>query len=1105
MLFRAVRCLRFPLTLLILLTAAGLAQAQPLAHLVRDLNTSDAHSLGQNYQPTPATIGTTLFFTADDGGSGDELWKLDTLTGATALVKDICPGPCSSSPLWLTVLGNLVIFRATDGPHGVELWRSDGTADGTFLLKDVNPGGDGGYAGPWIDAVGGKVLFSGPDPILGAGLWSTDGTREGTQLVARVGPTSTEIDPLAVAGGRLLFAADDGVHGQEPWISDGTAAGTHLIRDLDPGSGSAFSFPRARKFAAGLPDGSFVFAASDGTLGAELWRTDGTEAGTVLVKDLNPGAADSSPEGFVLLGGKVYFIAGSALWATDGTPAGTLYISATDGPSYSPPEFMTRVGSRIYFTSGDNTLWTSDGTAGGTLSLNVGGVLAIGSLGSSAMVLTARRPFDPFLLLWKTDGTQAGTVQVKNLGQAPCSYYSFPPAEAGGELYFYTCLSGGGDFFWKSDGTQAGTTQVQAPVRTSSFRFFYSGSTEDFLTPLGGGLYFSANDGVSGLRAWHTDGSVAGTQAVTSSAYGLFPPISLGSSLIYVTGGVWRMDADGSVEELVSQAADYPVRRAGNQVFFPVYTPGGSFGGSYDTWKTDGTAAGTAVIPGTNHPFAPDFLGAAGSVLLYEKNTSELWRTDGTGAGTFLLQSNRPAFDSATVGNDVYFSSWDADGYWMLWKTDGTGAGTVAVRTFPEVLPYQNGSGFDFLTPAGNRLFFTFTDPTYGQELWVSDGSEAGTYRVKDILPGAGSSGIRALFPLGSRVFFAANDGVHGIELWVSDGTDAGTHIVKDILPGSPSSGVSPGVIVGSRLFFTADDGTHGIEPWTSDGTDAGTHMVKDILPGADSSLPMALAPVGNHVVLTASDGIHGAETWVSDGTDAGTFMLQDIAPGVASAGPASYTIGSSSVYFVADDGTTGAELWTAPRAALEPTFTDVHSTYWAWRSVEAVATAGITLGCGQGLFCPERTLTRAEMGVFLGRGLHGAAFVPPPATGTRFTDVPASYWAANWIEQIATDGITQGCAASPARFCPAAQVARAEMAIFLLRARHGAAYTPPPATGTRFTDVPANFWAAAWIEQLAAEGITNGCDTNLYCPNKTVGRAEMAVFLTRAFNLPLP
>ena len=584
---------------------------------------------------------------------------------------------------------------------------------------------------------------SGRDPILGVGLWSTDGTRAGTQLVALVGPVSGEIDPLAVAGGRLLFANDDGVHGQEPWISDGTAAGTHLIRDLNPGSGSAFSYPRPRKFAAGLPDGSFVFAASDGTLGVELWRTDGTDAGTVLVTDLFPGADGSSPEGFVLLGGKVYFIAGSALWATDGTPAGTLYVSAADSLSYLLPEPMTRVGGRLYFSSGYDKLWTSDGTAAGTRSLNVDNVLAIGSLGSSAMVLTGHSSLDP-LRLWKTDGTLAGTVQVKGLGQNPCYNYTFPPAEAGGELYFYRCLSAGGDFFWKSDGTQAGTTQVQAPVRTSSFRFPYTGQTIDFLAPLGGGLYFSANDWVSGLRVWHTDGSAADTQPVTSSAYGIVPPIALGNSLFYSGDGAWRMDADGSVEQLASQAADFPVQRAGNESFFR------STAAPLRHLEDRRNGHRNGRRPRHQPPLPPGFHGIGGLRAHLQKNASELWRTDGTGAGTFLLQSSRPAFDSATVGNDVYFSSWDADGYWMLWKTDGTGAGTVAVRTFPEVLPHQNGSGFDFLTPAGSRLFFTFTDPTYGQELWVSDGSEPAPTGSRTSCRGPGPQASERSFPWGT-------------------------------------------------------------------------------------------------------------------------------------------------------------------------------------------------------------------------------------------------------------------------------------------------------------------------------------------------------------------
>jgi hypothetical protein len=185
--------------------------------------------------------------------------------------------------------------------------------------------------------------------------------------------------------------------------------------------------------------------------------------------------------------------------------------------------------------------------------------------------------------------------------------------------------------------------------------------------------------------------------------------------------------------------------------------------------------------------------------------------------------------------------------------------------------------------------------------------------------------------------------------------------------------------------------------------------------------------------------------------------------------------------------------------------FADVTRAHWAWSQVEALATAGITLGCAPGIYCSGSLVPRAEMAVFLGRAIHGGSFVPPPATGTRFQDVPAGHWAAAWIEQIATDGVTQGCSATPPLFCIGSQVTRAEMAIFLLRAKHGGSYTPPPATGTRFTDVPASHWAAAWIEQLAAEGITQGCAVNSYCPGSLVSRAEMAVFLTRTFGLAVP
>jgi hypothetical protein len=147
-------------------------------------------------------------------------------------------------------------------------------------------------------------------------------------------------------------------------------------------------------------------------------------------------------------------------------------------------------------------------------------------------------------------------------------------------------------------------------------------------------------------------------------------------------------------------------------------------------------------------------------------------------------------------------------------------------------------------------------------------------------------------------------------------------------------------------------------------------------------------------------------------------------------------------------------------------------------------------------------------MAIFLERGMRGSGYSPPTASGTVFDDVPENHWAAAWIEQLASDGITGGCSTDPPMYCPESSVTRAQMAIFLERAMHWPMpYTPPPASGTVFDDVPISHWAAAWIEQLASDGITGGCSTNppMYCPENPVTRAQMAVFLVRTFNLPMP
>ena len=189
--------------------------------------------------------------------------------------------------------------------------------------------------------------------------------------------------------------------------------------------------------------------------------------------------------------------------------------------------------------------------------------------------------------------------------------------------------------------------------------------------------------------------------------------------------------------------------------------------------------------------------------------------------------------------------------------------------------------------------------------------------------------------------------------------------------------------------------------------------------------------------------------------------------------------------------------------------FNDVPQANPFHAPVERMVRDGITAGCTGGNYCPDMAITRAQMAVFLLRAKHNGGYVPPAATGNVFFDVHVNDFAADWIEQLYAEGITGGCApASPGTgnlplYCPNNSVTRAQMAVFLLKVYHGLSYVPPPATGV-FADVDplANVFAA-WIEELARLQVTVGCGGNLYCPDASVTRGQMAVFMTKAFHRP--
>jgi len=198
---------------------------------------------------------------------------------------------------------------------------------------------------------------------------------------------------------------------------------------------------------------------------------------------------------------------------------------------------------------------------------------------------------------------------------------------------------------------------------------------------------------------------------------------------------------------------------------------------------------------------------------------------------------------------------------------------------------------------------------------------------------------------------------------------------------------------------------------------------------------------------------------------------------------------------------TYGRGVWTADVAA-STAFSDVPTYAWSYDYVGRLYAAGITSGCSAApiSYCPQQPVLREQMAVFLLRAKHGSAYVPPVPAGT-FIDVPVQSPFAGWIERLASEGITSGC--GPSYYCPSEKVSRAQIAVFLLRAKYGAAYQPPAPRG-RFGDVPTDSPMAAWIEQLAQEGITGGCSASpaKYCPDDPVTREQMAVFMVKAFGL---
>lgn len=386
------------------------------------------------------------------------------------------------------------------------------------LVKDIAPTAGTAFAtsGNELVDVNGTLFFVATNGVAGFELWKSDGTEAGTVLVKDIGPgnnTASDLIPqfLTNVAGTLFFVMNDGVHGLELWKSDGTEAGTVLVKDINPGLANGFSFLLTDSLVA--VGNTLFFTANDGVNGVELWKSDGTEAGTILVQDIRPGALNSSPDLLTVVNGTLFFVAndgvnGSALWKT--TAAGTVMVKDLN----VSPSDLTSSNGLLFFQGNSGELWRSDGSEAGTVlvkAFNAGSAFPqeLTDVNGTLYFLSQSLDTGVTFGLYKSDGTTVGTVLVTTLSGAN------ELRSIGGKLFFRGATPLVGNQPYISDGTAGGTG-----VLKSDLFLLGNASGVPWFTDVNGTAFFSANDGVTGVELWKSDGTAAGTVLVEDIVLG---------------------------------------------------------------------------------------------------------------------------------------------------------------------------------------------------------------------------------------------------------------------------------------------------------------------------------------------------------------------------------------------------------------------------------------------------------------------------------------------------------------------------------------------------------------------------------------------------------
>jgi ELWxxDGT repeat protein len=753
----------------------------------------------------------TLFFAGDDGLTGTELWKSDGTEAGTVRMKDIYAGNGSSSPHDLTVCGGLLFFIANNGLVGNEVWKSDGTAVGTRLVKDIKAGAGSGNASALTD-VNGTLFFSATTGTAGYELWISDGTNTGTKIVRDIyeGSASSFPRKLTNVNGTLFFEATEGVAGRELWKSNGTKGSTVRVKDIRAGSMDSFIY--------GLTavNGVVFFVAHDGIHGKELWKSDGTDAGTVLVKDISPGP--SAHTGFAFnhidamtnVEGTLFFVAyhnnNHDLWRSDGTEAGTFPLTTGSNVMFDflNPQITAHQGQVYFFAQksyNELQFWKSDGTPGGTapvtesfsyyeygslalLEASGNNVFAVGGAWSDQYETTPPAGYKLYVL----NSTATGVTLL--LDNVPATNGSSPGnlTNVNGTLFFSAVTDNEVEHdLYKSDGTGAGTVHVKDFIELHD------------LTEVNGKLFFGGfNDRDAGDQLWASDGTPEGTQVLKdiNSGYGGSDPRHLTNvnDVLFFSAtdpagrGLWTSDGTESGTVRVTnmmipwESRDFPTNYIafGNQFYFE--GDDGVSGAGFELWKSNGTSGGTTLVrdinPGAGRSVVHS-LTAMGDTLFFVADDGthgfELWKSDGSEAGTIMVADLEPGLSSSrpqelTVFQGALIFTAVTSGNRALWISDGTSAGTAVLQDF-----YPGEEAIHILESIGDEIFMLVTPSGYSGniELWKSNGTATGTVKLRDMSTLNTFNSYRAHAVLDDILYFYAPIFP---QLWRTDGTACGTY-----------------------------------------------------------------------------------------------------------------------------------------------------------------------------------------------------------------------------------------------------------------------------------------------------------------------------------------